>query len=343
MSGDRVSVCIVTWNSSESIESCLSAIFRQTCFPDEIVIVDNGSTDDTLARIESTGWPVNVVENRANLGFSRAVNIGLRETSGSVFMTVNPDVRLHPEFVAASLGAISDRPDIGSIAGMLIRDGEGDSDTGAVVDSTGLVLRRNRRAEDRDQGRAFDPGRFRREEVFGACGAAAVFRRSMLEDLAYGGGEVFDESFFCYKEDVDLAWRAQLRGWRCVFDPSAVAVHARGWRSGDREQIPEWIRVHSLKNRYLMLLKNERPGSVLRNLGPILWLEARVLGYILLFEPGLWKVYPAVLKHLSAAWRKRQWTSGRRRELADTACSETPRKKNFLWRGVEIRPISWRG
>jgi GT2 family glycosyltransferase len=330
--GGTVSVCVVTWNSAVSIRECVDSILAQSRRPDEVVVIDNGSSDATREILRSWGTRVRVLANDTNTGYSRAVNQGVRATRARYFVTVNPDVVLAPGFLEACLEAMERDPEAGMAAGKLLRpspDGSGTS----MIDSAGLYLGRDRRGGDRGQG-APDSEDFERPGyVFGSCGAAAVFRRSMLEDLAYPGGECFDEAFFCYKEDLDLGWRAHLLGWRCLYVPAAGGTHRRRWRAEDRREIPETIRIHSLKNRYLMLMKNESPRGLLRNLGPILWFEIRALVYLMLFEPGLWRVYPAVLRESRGAWRKRVWIRRRTGRRSVPEVMQAPAGKSGFSRG----------
>jgi GT2 family glycosyltransferase len=106
--------------------------------------------------------------------------------------------------------------------------------------------------------------------VFGVSGAAALYRRAMLKDVRVEG--VFAESFFLYLEDVDLDWRARLRGWKAYCVPMAVAYHERGNRGGSRRRDPAILR-HTLKNRYLMMLRNDAAGDLAADLGAIFLLE----------------------------------------------------------------------
>lgn len=301
-----ISVCVITWNSVECVGDCLSALLAQTRPPREIVVVDNASTDGTLEEVRACGEAVRVIANDDNLGFAAAANQGFAGTRGALFATVNPDVVLEPTFLAEVVRAFDEHPEAGMVSGCLV-----DPDSGAI-DSAGIVLGPGRRASDRrDPIEAEAAG-----EVFATCGAAGVWRRETLDAVAYADGEVFDEAFFAYKEDVDVGWRAQKLGWRAWYTPTARAAHARGWKEGGagRKAMPLWVRVHSLKNRYLMLAKNETLGGLLRHGLPILWFEVRAFVYLLLFEPGLWRVYPAVARGLPQALRKRRCFSRRLRE-----------------------------
>lgn len=166
-----------------------------------------------------------LVRSHRNLGYAGAANRAIRESSGAYVLLLNPDVTLAPTFVER-LPEVAERdPGIGSLTGKLLRRPAGPGE--CRIDSTGHVLYRSRWAADRgtgepDRGQYDAPG-----EVFGVSDAAALYRRAMLEDVRVGA-EYFPESFFAYLEDVDLDWRARLRGWRAYCVPGAVAHYARG-------------------------------------------------------------------------------------------------------------------
>ena len=176
---------------------------------------------------------------------------------------------------------------------LVLRDGA------HIIDSIGIELLRNRQAVDIGSGES-DHGQYDEErKVFGVSEAVCFSRSKALMD-AMVDGQVFDETFFAYKEDVDLSWRLNKLGWESLYSPSLSAFHARGWKYSfkDRENIPRAIRFHSFKNRRLMILKNETFSSFLRDIFPILWFEIQSLIYILFNEPFLIKSYWRILQEI---------------------------------------------
>ena len=141
--------------------------------------------------------------------------------------------------------------------------------------------------------------------IFGPDGAAAVYRRAMLEDISIGG-EVFDEDFFMHKEDIDICWRAQLRGWESAYVPKAVAHHIRHFRPGKRQDVPPTMRSDALRNRYLMMIKNEIPRHLLRDLPRVLIYDLGTFSYVMLNERGSLGAY-------RSAWRLRRRMLEKRR------------------------------
>jgi GT2 family glycosyltransferase len=242
-----------------------------------------------------------------NVGFAAAANELIRTTSGLYLLLLNPDAYLAPDYLARLREAAESDPRIGSVTGKLLRP-EARSG-GPIIDSTGHVLCRSRVAVNRgenepDRGQLDEPG-----EVFGVCAAAALYRRAMLEDVRIGD-EYFDSAFFAYLEDVDLDWRARLRGWRAYYVPTAVAVHARGHR-GKRHLKNARVLRHSLKNRYLML-RNDRLPDVFRDLPVIVGAEIlRFLDYALT-QPSALLGYLDLLRLLRHAAASRRHIQGHR-------------------------------
>ena len=211
-----VAVIVPVWNGLRWLPGCLESLARQTHGPDEVIAVDNGSTDGSLDYLRSAPG-VRVIELGANTGFAHAVNRGIAAAAAGAdaVALVNTDVVLEPDWLARMLTRLASDEQIGSVACKMLEL----ADPRYVYDA-GDVLRRDGACEQRgrfglDDGHWDQPG-----EVFGACAGAALYRRAALS--AVGG---FDERYFAYLEDVDLALRLRLAGWRCAYEP-ALARHA---------------------------------------------------------------------------------------------------------------------
>ncbi|MFN8455574.1 MAG: glycosyltransferase family 2 protein [Anaerolineae bacterium] len=283
MTMPTVSVTIVTWNSRNTILACLDALARQTLTDLEIIVVDNNSTDGTLDLLR--GRPgLKILPQPANLGFCKGHNIAITQAQGQFILPLNPDVVMTPTYIAKLVEAAESDPQVGMVNGkLLLPSSQGDSSTPCLLDSTGLFLRKTRQQFLRGH-RQPDTGEYDRlEYIFGACGAAPLYRREMLQACRFED-QYFDENFFAYKEDVDLAWRAQLLGWKSLYTPEAVAFHARSFKPGQREGLSTEVRLHSVKNRYLLLFKNELGYTFIRQWWPILFYDLKILVYLLLFE-----------------------------------------------------------
>lgn len=286
---------LVTWNSAEIIANALESLERLERPPSEVIVVDNASRDGTAELVAKRFPSVTLVESPTNTGFCSACNEGIRRSTSPFVLFLNPDAVATPRFVEELLPAFDD-PSVGMAGGKLLRLDR------VTLDSAGQLLGRSRQPIDRGYGEV-DRGLFEdATEVFGICGAAALCRRDMLESIADPGGAVFDDVFFAYYEDLDVAWRARKLGWKAVYQPRAVGYHQRGSTVGGGGK--RWrallerdsrLRFHILKNRYLAILRNDSPGDFLRNLP---WIAARDLGTLAIVT----LTSPSVLVRL---WKER--------------------------------------
>ena len=210
-----VSVVIPNWNGKAHLGVCLDALRRQTYRRLEIIVVDNASTDGSLEFI-ATGYPeVRVVPLTTNQGFAGAVNIGVRAGRGAILALLNNDTEADPAWAAELVVGLERHPWAGFAASKLRLFDRRD-----YLHSAGDTFSRAGEANSRGVWER-DTGQYDQEgPVFSACGGAVAYRRAMLDDVG-----LLDEDFFFNLEDVDLAWRAQLRGYGCVFVPTAVVYH----------------------------------------------------------------------------------------------------------------------
>ncbi len=294
---------IVHYRNAPGLAECLASLRSQTLQPAKIVVVNHSGCPEDLEELRAAYDDVEWIfaENGGYAGGANRIitRCGeLRPDAGFVLL-LNSDVTLEPEFSAELLRETLHRPDVVLASGKLLRPG------GGLIDSAGIVMRRSRRFFDRGSEEP-DDGRYGAvESVFAVSGAAMLLRRSGLSALAIDG-EVFDEDFFIYHEDTDLSWRARQLGYDCLYVPQARATHVRGWRREGRSRIPPKIRRHSFKNRYLELIKNERPLDLLRNLPFILTAEMARLGFALLADRTVLAGYLDAASHARRAWRKRR-------------------------------------
>lgn len=210
-----LSVIIPTWNGAHHLPTCLDALRRQTYPAIEVIVVDNASTDGSLALLGEHYPEVRVVALDRNLGLTGGVNRGISTASGELIAALNNDTETAPDWAAEVVAALQSHPDAGMAASKMRLFDRRDvlHSAGDACGVDGIPVNRGVWQPDRGQ---FDSD----EYVWGACGGAAVYRRAMLDDIGR-----FDEDLFMYCEDVDLNWRAQLAGYRCVFASRAIVYH----------------------------------------------------------------------------------------------------------------------
>ena len=322
----RVAVNLLLFHPGIYLEPCLKSILAQSYRNFELLIIDNNSQDETVDKVkelmEKNGTEIKwrLIENSENLGYAKGHNLGIRESGGDLIVLVNQDVILNENFLEQVVKPF-DNQKIGAVQEKLLRlriDNEKLIGT-ETIDTTGLVILKNRRIIARGQGQK-DEGQFNKsEEVFGTDGALPVYRRAALEEIKIQIGqkdEYFDEDFFMYKEDVDLAWRLRLYGWQTIYEPKSLAWHAR--TAGDsartsyigiikeRLKINQFGKYHAFKNQRLMQIKNEQFSLLMRH---ALWFIPKEIGawlYVLAFEHYTWRSIRELFRLMPRAWRKRK-------------------------------------
>ena len=237
-------------------------------------------------------------------------------------LLLNADCFLEPGFLAAAVAQLDDAA-VGSVAPRLLRThGPATEQRLDAIDAAGMVVDRRRKNTLVGHGRpalAYD----RPAEAFGADGAAALYRRRTLQDCALDG-EVLDEDIERWASDVDLAWRARTLGWKCVYEPRAVAYHVRTYSPSTRAAMPARDRRMQFRNRYLMMVKNDTPGALARDLPRLAAYELGQLGYALAVERELLGGYRDAARLAGAARRRRRALRGRRAVAAAPLGLEAP-------------------
>ncbi|HUF78911.1 MAG TPA: glycosyltransferase, partial [Thermoanaerobaculia bacterium] len=264
----RLAVCIVTHNEARDLPACLAAAVALETRPLEIVVVDCASRDATLAAARafapSAGVRYELCPLPDNRGFAGGMNEALARSTAPWVLTLNADARPAPDY-AERLIARAEREAhrgraVGAVTGRLVRfrpigTGGGAGDP-RILDACGMRLLPTWRHLDRGSGEA-DRGQLGRpERVFGATGAASLFARRALEDAAVEG-EIFDARFHTFREDAELAFRLNERGWEVLYEPAGLCEHRRANLPERRAAMSPEVNYHSLKNRYLLRLYHQ--------------------------------------------------------------------------------------
>ena len=250
-----LSVVIPNWNGISYLPTCLNALSNQTICDFEVIVVDNASTDGSHEMIESKYPMVRAIGLATNTGFTGACNVGIRAAQGNLVALLNNDTEAADNWLEELVSAFDRHQNAGIIASKLMLFDRRD-----VFHAAGDLFRSDGTSSNRGVWQK-DVGQYGEGYVFSACGGAAGYRREMLNQVG-----LLDESFFFSLEDVDLAWRAQLQGWKTVYAPSAVVYHRLSATGGGTT-----ASYHDGRNSIYVLIKDV-PNSVWRTYWTsILW------------------------------------------------------------------------
>jgi len=244
-----VAVLIVNYNSGTLLSRSLEALSRQTVHDFRIVVVDNASSDNSVDCAEERYANVTLIRAERNLGFAAGNNLGLAHSREAAWIALlNPDAFPAPDWLERLLAAAASNPEYGFF-GCRMRL----ADSPALLDGTADVYHVSGASWRRDHGVPLERGTNRPGEIFGPCAAAAMYARAALDDV---GG--FDERYFCYHEDVDLAFRLRLRGHRCLYVPEAMVDHVSSGIVGKRS---DFATYHGHRNLMWTYVK-DMPGPL---------------------------------------------------------------------------------
>ncbi|MEP6802197.1 MAG: glycosyltransferase family 2 protein [Acidobacteriota bacterium] len=305
-----VAILVVSYNDAADLPISLGSALAQRGVSAEVLLVDNASRD--ASRDEAKRLGVRVVALPENVGFAAAMNAGIDATKSRYVLALNPDCRLEPDFAAVLVERLDRQPDAGSASGRLLRGGGLALLPTGEIDSAGILFTASGRHFDRGAGEPA-AGRYGREEqIAGASGAAALYRRDALAGARISTG-YFDADFFLYREDADLAWRLRNLGWTCLYVPAAVAYHRRRNLPERRRQMTAAANFHSVKNRFLLRINNQSGGEAARTLLPTLARDLIVLGACLTVERTSLPAFSWLWKNRRRLWAKRREIEAQRR------------------------------
>ncbi len=242
----KISVVIPNWNGQKYLKTCLESLRGQSSRDFEIILVDNGSQDQSIEFVMKNYPEVLVFSLPKNEGFSKAVNIGIKKASGDYIALLNNDTEVSCYWIESLREAFEQHSDYYFFACKMLS-----FDQREIIDSAGdsYLFLRDRYFIQRNGAGQKDGNKFNHfQEVFGACGGAAVYRRELFDKIGF-----FDEDFFAFCEDVDFSFRAQLAGFRCLYVPLAVVYHMRGGSTKDINYFTEYLRA---RNDIYLIIKN---------------------------------------------------------------------------------------
>lgn len=243
----RISVLVINYNGERHLAQLVAALQAQTLRDFELIFIDNGSADGSVALMQQIcdkgALASTLLINRENTGFAPACNQGIRAAQGEWIALLNNDAFPEPGWLEHLWAAAHSSPRLGMVAAKLLFAHQPER-----INSAGIAIDRAGIAWDWRGGELDKPEESGPVEIFGPCGGAALYSRQMLDEI---GG--FDEDFFAYLEDVDLAWRAQLAGWRCVLEPQARVYHVHSATLGNGSPFKNYLLG---RNKIWLITKN---------------------------------------------------------------------------------------
>jgi GT2 family glycosyltransferase len=326
----KVAIIIIHYNTPHYLKTCLDNILKQTYKNIDVYFIDNNSPDKKGLNFvkREYGKRIHVIPNKENLGYAKAANQGIHQASDADYIVItNPDIIYSPTYfekiIAKAEKEINKKGvPLAGITGKVYKyDFENKKPT-KIIDTVGLYVSKAGRVTDGGQGYE-DKGQFDKEkEVFGISGACPLYSKKALEEARYKD-EYFDEDFFMYKEDVDLAWRLQILGYKFLYYPKALAFHGRGTgvvqrdtlgkTLKNRKTLSKFQRYYGFRNQNLLLFKNLLWGNYIRNFPHIFARDISTFFYSLFFEPFVLKSLKDYLKLFPRIAKKRKHLMARKR------------------------------
>jgi hypothetical protein len=291
----RISVIILNWNGKQFLQDCLGAMRRQSFRDFETILVDNGSEDGSPQFVRTHFPEVKLLSLPDNLGFTGGNIAGYAHSTGSIVSLLNNDTEAHPSWLAEIEKASQECPDAGSFASKMMY-----FDERGRVENCGFDVGIGGATIDLGRDEIDGPDWKQPRKVFGGCGGGVAYRRSMLEDVGF-----LDPDFFMIYEDADLSFRAQLRGYKCVYVPGAIVYHRYRATIG---KAPSRQVFYSQRNIEFVYLKNMPLGLILRSLPHRLLYEVGAAIYFGKQGNGLafFRAKVDVLKRLPSIMQKRR-------------------------------------
>lgn len=301
-----ISVIMVTAGANDLWRDCLVSVSIQTHSRLQTIVIDNTSDPEFRFKVLSHSPSAVLYKGREALSYCAALNKGITLSKGEYILCLNDDVVLDKDFVRQAVEGFSASGAIGMVSGKILRTDK------LTIDSTGLFLDFCRRAKERGYGQK-DRGQFDKPGfIFGVNGAVAFYRKAMLDQLKEE--DYFDPAFGFFYEDLDIAWRANRRGWIGYYLPQALAYHVRGATARNpqgagkgfaRKYLNDSLSRDLIRNRYLTIIKNESLAGFLLHFAGILVYDCIVWGYYFLRRPRLVRIFMKDLGCLKSAVIKR--------------------------------------
>ncbi|MDP3953971.1 MAG: glycosyltransferase [bacterium] len=330
MTQPLVTINIVVHNGGKYIRWCLDSVLKQT-YPHEqieINILDNNSDDNTWEIIdaESEVWKMQIPKlsfftQEKNLGMWPGQEWLLEHSHGKYIVALSVDVLLEHNFIKNVVKAMEEDEKIGALQGKIMKYELGSMNYGSikktdVIDTVGFEIYKSRRIVNIGHGEK-DIGQYEKKvEIFGVEGAVPIFRKEALDNIKIDG-HIIDPDFFWYGDDLDLAWRINMFGWKQVYTPNVIAWHDRKttkelaggkWKSfiKIRKTVPKFKRRLDYRNWLFTIIKNDFTSNIIKDFGPILKRQVMLWAYFLVFEPWMVLEIPTIVKMVPKMVKRRK-------------------------------------
>ena len=307
-----VALVTTTKKNKRHFEHLMKSIYLQSILVEKIIIIYDGAVRPEKETFEDCPLPITWIDNREEQPLTCLQNKSISNAAVDFILLLNDDIMLGDDFIKQLIVSFEIDHDIGMVCPKLLRVDK------KTIDSAGQLLGRNRSPVERGFNMP-DIGQFDKAEfVFGACGAAVLLRRKMLEDCAISSGEFFDNDYNMFYEDLDLSWRAANRGWKTYYNPSAVAYHVRGATAKAKKPAFEFLypfnfvwldsslKSDLIKNRLMTMIKNDSIKGIILNASYIIAYDLKLFFYCLIFDPSVIMRFFRNLPVICGALKKRK-------------------------------------
>lgn len=302
-----VSVIVLNWNNKQDLEVCLNSLVKQTYPNYEVIIVDNASIDGSQELVKKKFPQFRLIENKENYGFAGGNNIGIAQANGKYIVTLNNDTKVDSKWIEEYVKIAEENPEAGSLSCKMLF-----FDKPSIINSIGLKLYWDGKAVDEGINEPDNKQYEEIREVFGPCGGSAFFRKEALEDVKLDD-DYYDSDFGFYSEDLDLAFRLQLKGWKCLYAPKAKLFHKFRGTTG---KIKNFGIYYGIKNKFFLIIKNY-PLRLLIFYSPIIIIRqmASFLYYLIKLNKRAFQSRMLIFWYLPKMLRKR-WKIQRSRNVS---------------------------
>lgn len=302
MASIDISIIIPNWNGKRFLKTCLDSIYNQSSNNFEIIFVDDCSTDDSIEFVKKNYPDIKIVEKKRNSGFPSSVNLGIKAAKGKFVALLNNDTELDKDWIKEIITAAEEYPEAGFFASKML-----DFKNRSIIDSCGDEIAWSGRSykigELEKDGEKFNKNRF----VFGACAGAAVYKKEVFDKIG-----LFDEDFSFYLEDVDIDFRAQLAGFKCLFVSKARVYHIGSATAGKKSPFSFKMMI---KNHYHVIYKNFPTKKIWQNLFKIMYSDIRFFAAAIKYHfvrEYFWGMFHALSEHSKMVTKRKNIQKNRK-------------------------------